>query len=251
VTSIAGSPDKVIMLQPMMATPPPLNPVSPPQTIRTNPSLSTAGAAPAPAQRQLMEAHVPIISSLLEADDLIVEGFYHEICDPATNKLFDTASEKSTRDRMEVAIFKNDAQRQFLVVYQGCSESQMRPVKKGENKEGVDRRFQLGRKDDDNRFSEDQPVVVFPPFRKAYFKCDVEEEVFAKLDELAERHPFFDIIMTGHSLGGVFAQLSSMRYANLRPAIMVSCFAFGCPKIGTSDFIYYVNSLPNLRVSLR
>lgn len=72
--------------------------------------------------------------------------------------------------------------------------------------------------------------------------------MFARLDALAEEHPFFDVIMTGHSFGGALAQLSGMRYANARPAIMVSCFAYGCPKIGDLDFRYYVNSLPNLKV---
>jgi len=199
-------------------------------------------------QQQLMETHVPIVSSLFDADDLVVEGFYHEVCNASNNKAFDTTNEKSTRDRMEVAIFKNDAQRQFLVVYQGCAEAQIKPIKKGEQKDGIDRRFQLGKKDDDNRFSEEQPVVVFPPFRKAYFNSEVEAKVFTKLDDLVEEHPFFDVVMTGHSFGGVLALLSSMRYANVRPQIMTSCFAFGCPKIGTTDFRYYVNSLPNLRV---
>jgi len=199
-------------------------------------------------QQQLMETHVPIVSSLFDADDLVVEGFYHEVCDVSKNKAFDTTNEKSTRDRVEVAIFKNDAQRQFIVVYQGCAEAQMKPIKKGEQKDGIDRRFNLGRKDDDNRFSEEQPVVVFPPFRKAYFNSEVEVKVFTKLDDLVEQHPFFDVVMTGNSFGGVLALLSSMRYANMRPQIMTSCFAFGCPKIGTIDFRYYVNSLPNLRV---
>jgi hypothetical protein len=191
------------------------------------------------SQQQLMKAHVPILSSLLAAgDDLVVEGFYHE-----------TAHEKSTRDRIEVTIIKNDAQRQFLVVYQGCAEDQLKPVKKGEHKDGVDRRFNLGRKDDaKNVFSEDQPLIIFPAFRRAYL-WDIEEKVFAKLDELVEENPFFDVVMTGHSFGGVLSQLGAMRYANIRPAIMISCFAYGCPKIGTTDFRYYVNSLPNLRVS--
>ncbi len=202
-----------------------------------------------PSQARLMAEHKPIISSLLEADDLILEGFYYDGYD-GNSKSFDTAVEKSTMDRTELAIFKSDARRQFIVVCQGSAEAQLKPVKKGEHKDGIYRRFQLGNKDSDNRFSEEQNVVVFPPFRKAYFTpCNMEEKLFAKLDELAEENPFFDVITTGHSFGGVLAQLSGMRYANARPAIMVSCFAYGCPKIGDLDFRYYVNSLPNLKVS--
>ncbi len=202
-----------------------------------------------PSQARLMAEHKPIISSLLEADDLILEGFYYDGYD-GNSKSFDTAVEKSTMDRTEIAIYKSDARRQFIVVYQGSAEAQLKPVKKGEHKDGINRRFQLGNKDSDNRFSEEQNVVVFPPFRKAYFTpCNMEEKLFAKLDELAEENPFFDVVTTGHSFGGVLAQLSGMRYANARPAIMVSCFAYGCPKIGDLDFRYYVNSLPNLKVS--
>jgi len=199
---------------------------------------------------RFVEEHRPIISSLVEADDLIVEGFFYDVND-GNNKSFDTASEKSTRDRIEIAIFKSDARRQFIVVHQGSAEAQMKPVKKGEHKDGINRRFHIGSKDDDNRnqFSEEQPVVVFPPFRKAYFaKSNLEEKVFAKLDSLSEEHPFFDVVMVGHSLGGALAQLSGMRYANARPAIMVSCIVFGCPKVGNLDFRFYVNSLPNLKV---
>lgn len=92
---------------------------------------------------------------------------------------------------------------------------------------------------------------VLPSFCKAYFsepEFDLEGRVFGKLDELAETHPFFDVIMTGHSFGATLAQLSSMRYACSRPMMMVSCIAFGCPKIGALNFRHYVNSLPNLKV---
>jgi len=237
--------EKVIMQKPSAGST--VTAPSSPSNMSMPPSAIRSGLS----QQQLIETHKPIISSLLEADDLIVEAFYHERhTQDVKNRAYDTGREMPARDRFEVAIFKSDAKRQFLVVYQGDADSQLKPVKKSEHKDGIDRRFRPKDKDD-NRFSEEQPVVVFPPFRKAYFeRCSVEDAVFAKLDELAEKHPFFDVIMTGHSLGGVLALLASMRYANARPAIMVSCFAFGCPKIGTLDFRYYVNSLPNLKVSL-
>merc|ERR1712165_218505 len=69
-----------------------------------------------------------------------------------------------------------------------------------------------------------------------------------RLDELAEEHPFFDVIVTGHSFGGVLAQLASLRYACLRPNLFVSCYNFGCPKIGALNYRYYVHSLPNLKL---
>ena len=205
-------------------------------------------------QQTIIDAHKPILSSVINAgDDLIVEGFYHEVNDlnAENNPSYDTAQEKATVDRMEVAIFQSDKNRQFYVVYQGSCEAQIKPVRNRDQKAGTPtHRFSIGSSSnpDDLEFSVEQPVSVFPPFKKAYFSSDLEEKVFAKLDDLAEKHPFFDVIITGHSFGGVLALLASMRYANLRPAIMVSCFALGCPKVGALNFRYYVHSLPNLKV---
>jgi hypothetical protein len=135
------------------------------------------------------------------------------------------------------------------VVYQDSDENQSNPVKKREQKDGIQRRFHIGSGKNDNRFSEEQPYPVFPPFRKAYFENgDIESKVFRTLDELSEQNPFYDVIMTGHSMGGVLSLLASMRYADAKPAIMVSCFALGCPKVGSLDFRFYINSLPNLKV---
>ena len=204
-------------------------------------------------QQQLMVEHEPILSSILECGDLVLEGFYYEgVTHTSTDKKskpFDTSNEKSTQDRMEVAIFKSDTRRQIIVVYQDSDENQTNPVKKREQKDGVQRRFHIGSGKNDNRFSEEQPYPVFPPFRKAYFENgDIESKVFRILDELSEQNPFYDVIMTGHSMGGVLSLLASMRYADAKPAIMVSCFAFGCPKVGSLDFRFYINSLPNLKV---
>jgi hypothetical protein len=204
-------------------------------------------------QQQLMVEHEPILSSILECGDLILEGFYYEgvthMSSDKKSKPFDTSNEKSTQDRMEVAIFKSDTRRQIIVVYQDSDENQSNPVKKREQKDGIQRRFHIGSGKNDNRFSEEQPYPVFPPFRKAYFENgDIESKVFRTLDELSEQNPFYDVIMTGHSMGGVLSLLASMRYADAKPAIMVSCFAFGCPKVGSLDFRFYINSLPNLKV---
>ena len=220
----------------------------PPEPTSTVPSSILTQGSIATCQQTIIDAHKPILSSVIDAgDDLIVEGFYHEV----NNLSHDTAQEKATVDRMEVAIFQSDKNRQFYVVYQGSCEAQIKPVRNRDQKAGTPiNRFSIGGSSnaDDVEFSTEQPVSVFPPFQKAYFSSNLEEKVFAKLDELAEKHPFFDVIITGHSFGGVLALLASMRYANFRPAIMVSCFALGCPKVGALNFRYYVHSLPNLKV---
>lgn len=207
----------------------------------------------------LTDTHKPILSYLLDCqDDAVVEGFYHEVWggnDPSksttahnnnTCPSYDSATkQKPAIDRTEVAIFQSDYHRKFTVVYQGSAESQTKPMQKKELKTPLNPRC------NPQIFSKEQPVYVFPPFRKAYFPVterDLESKVFDKLDELAEMHPFFDVVMTGHSFGATLALLASMRYACSRPTLFVSCIAFGCPKIGALNFRHYVNSLPNLKV---
>jgi len=207
----------------------------------------------------LTETHKPILFSLLGCqEDVVVEGFYHEVWggdEPSkstttqqndTSPSYDSAAkQKPAIDRTEVAIFQSDYHRKFLVVYQGSAESQTKPIQRKELKTPLS-----GRRSP-QVFSKEQPVHVFPPFQKAYFpvtECDLEQNVFNKLDELAETHPFFDVVMTGHSFGATLALLASMRYACSRPTMIVSCIAFGCPKMGALNFRHYVNSLPNLKV---
>jgi len=252
-----------------VVAPPPLN--NHEQSEKALPSLlncvmQIAPSAPKTTRKhrpvQLLESHKPIVSKFLECkDDVIVEGFYHEV-GGSSSALAESSrkvnasqlsKDKPSMNRMEVAIFQSDYKRKFLVVYQGSAESQAKPVQKKEQKRGDNNprgnavEFAKG---GHYKFSNDQPVSVFPPFRRAYFptECDLETKVFAKLDELAEKHPFFDVIMTGHSFGGMLALLASMRYACSRPMLMVSCVAFGCPKVGALNFRHYVNSLPNLKV---
>ena len=200
-------------------------------------------------QQQLMNEHKPIISSLINCgDDILLEAFYHEDETDKNNQKFDTSPKvKSTQDRAEVAIFQSDKNRQFLVVYQGSTTSQVKPIRNREQKAAL--RVKAGNQGGSS-FCKEQPFPIFEPFKNAYNSNRevMEKKVFKKLDDLVEQHPFFDVIMTGHSFGGVLATLASMRYSNFRPQIMVSCIVFGCPKIGTLKYRQYVNSLPNLKV---
>jgi len=153
-----------------------------------------------------------------------------------------------------VAVFKSDYNRQFVVVCQGSSELQAKPIKKIA---GVVVTPNLSRRNEpeanftpDASSIKDNDVAIFPAFMKAYKSkfSDLEDQLIKRLDELAEEHPFFDVIVTGHSFGGILAQLASLRYACLRPNLFVSCYNFGCPKIGALNYRYYVHSLPNLKV---
>ena len=198
------------------------------------------------SHQQITQAHTPILENFLKcSDDLVLEGFFHELAnvdEPKRNGRYDSASEKSTQDRIEIAIFSSDYSRQFLVVFQGSVDMQAKSVW-NQNDQKVRGSPQ------ESILSDTQPVTVFTPFRNAYFQSNLEEQVFQKLDELIQTHPFFDVIMSGFSFGGALASLASLRYAAANPMLLVSCFTFSCPKIGALNFRYYVNSLPNLKVS--
>jgi hypothetical protein len=237
--------------------------LSPSMTSKDNHNLSLSSSRPNSSDQQIMTAHQPILRDILRSgDDVVVEGFFHEVGEAGNKSTFDTISEKSTKDRIEVAIFQSDRKRQFYVVYQGSADAQNKPVRNRERKiaasgEKSSSLFTINRSgveepgpnflvtEDKN---EAESVSVFDPFRKAYQNGTMERDIFSKLDELAERHPFFDVIFSGHSFGGVLAMLGSVRYAVTRPAIMVSCFSFGCPKVGALNFRHLVNSLPNLKM---
>ncbi len=216
------------------------NNLSPPQGDMFQ-SISPMSSMPSPSLMNLVPAHKPIVESVINiASDLVVSAFYHEVCQIENPITHDTTHEKCPGDRTEVAIFASDELRQFIVVYQGSCENQAKPI-----------RNRLGKfksKCEKNFGEDEEALTVFPPFEQAYCQCGIEEKVFQKLDELAEQHPFFDVIVTGHSYGAMLALIGSMRYACSRSAMMVSCYAFGCPKVGALDFRYYVNSLPNLKV---
>ena len=189
----------------------------------------------------LVEAHKPIVDSIVTAaSDLVLCGFYYELNQADNTITHDTTKERSPGDRTEVAVFASDVLRQFIVVYQGSTENQTKPVRKNR----LAGKFKKATKN----FGDDESLTVYPPFEQGYTQSGLEERVFKKLDELAEQHPFFDVIVTGHSYGAMLALLGSMRYARLRPSLMVSCIGFGCPKVGALDFRHFVNSLPNLKV---
>lgn len=95
---------------------------------------------------------------------------------------------------------------------------------------------------------EEQPVRVHSTFRDAYFSTTMEETVFALLENLATRKPFFDVVMTGHSFGAAMATIGAMRYAVNQPMIRVSCHVFGAPRIGGEEWRQMAHSVPNLKI---
>lgn len=221
--------------------------------------------------------HRPVAKMLVDcgADDLAVEGFFHEVGDDeadmtaqAAGVVSSTATDKCTQSRIEVAVFSSQIRRQFVVVYQGTAKQQIKPVRQRELRQAKDTNSWLnkeiieggGSMEDSSSEEESECRVVlpaqkdatvastFPAFRRGYFKQGMEQRVFGLLKELAEKHPFFDVIFTGHSFGAALATIGAVRYARESSTIRTSCHVFGCPRLGGHEFRSLAHSLPNLKI---
>mmetsp|Transcript_22616 Transcript_22616/g.32851 ORF Transcript_22616/g.32851 Transcript_22616/m.32851 type:complete len:799 (-) Transcript_22616:274-2670(-) len=227
-----------------MSSPPPLQMTFSSPSSHSN--LSPPGQSPWSRDgAQLVDSHRPIVNTILEcADDIVVEGFFHEIGDDERHETVVVGGDKSTHDRIEVAVFSSQKHRQFVVAYRGTTERQKKPVRNRQIRQVKE----TARNAYANNLHPKQPVTVFPPLRDAYFKKGLEEKIFDLLNDLSENNPFCDVVFTGHSFGAALATIGSLRYAIDHPMMRVSCHAFGSPKVGAQNFRDLVNSLPNLKV---
>jgi len=163
----------------------------------------------------LTKEQKPIVKSLLDCDDDVRVGGYF------------TTNEQE--ERLEVGVFC--IQNTILVVYRGTTEQQLKPAR--QKVAGVE-------------LDPENPVMVYPPFRDAYF--ELETQVYKLLDTLVEENPFSDVVFVGHSFGGALATIGAVRFASARPMLRFACHAFGSPKVGANDFRQMANTLPNLKV---
>jgi len=197
----------------------------------------------------LEPAHHEIVSTLLECgDDVVLEGFVHEIGSCSKGDAQDdtgTARDKASDDRVEVAIFYSAKLRQFIVVWRGPTDDQVKPVRNRNLKAAKEMLTRDPRSAD---LSEEQRVSVFPAYRYAYFRPAIEQKVFDLLEKLTDETPFCDVVMTGHSFGSALATIAAARYASSRHQIRVCASLFGSPKVGAVNFRHWVNSLPNLKI---
>ena len=65
--------------------------------------------------------------------------------------------------------------------------------------------------------------------------------------ELA-RHPSYDVLVTGHSLGGALASYTAFDLATACPATLVTAITFGAPKPVNTKLRGAMGAIPNLRV---
>eukprot|EP00985_Skeletonema_marinoi_P005435 scaffold2354_cov141-Skeletonema_marinoi.AAC.1 len=119
----------------------------------------------------------------------------------------------------------------------GSTAAQARPVKSN-----------LFGREASSVLDEKQKVQILTSFQSAYFSTSLEKALSFLLANLATRKPFFDVVMTGHSFGGVMATIASLRYAMDNSQMRVLCHTFGCPRIGGEEWRQLVHSVPNLRL---
>jgi len=158
----------------------------------------------------------PIHAALKDAvPDILVEGFFREY--------FEDKTSESGLGRIESVVFSSDRRRQFIVCYRGSSDVQNRPV--------------------------------YGNTTKLVDNCNLQQSlkilndcVYGLLYRLSVLKPFCDVVMTGHSFGGILSTYSGEFFAREHPAMRISCHVFGCPRVSDLEFRRSAHSLPNFKV---
>lgn len=204
--------------------------------------LLMGGALENKTEEKETNAHPILLSLQNVAKDIVVEGFYREHVEEI--------------GRIEVCIFSSESQRQFYVVYRGCTKLQDHPMH-GTQRKGSDSEQSV---DDDNNQSEYSEEIENPKrddalhkdvnemLLDAYNQTNLEESIFTLLNRLTGFKPFYDVCVTGHSFGGMMATVAAYKYAKRKPATRIRCQVFGSPKVGGRSFRDEVHSLPNLNI---
>jgi hypothetical protein len=73
----------------------------------------------------------------------------------------------------------------------------------------------------------------------------VRAKIQASVVKLAKQFPDFQIVFTGHSLGGAMAQLAAVDYHDINGnADRISLYTYGAPRVGNDDWARFVDQLP-------
>ncbi|KAJ3324468.1 hypothetical protein HDV06_006879 [Boothiomyces sp. JEL0866] len=79
-------------------------------------------------------------------------------------------------------------------------------------------------------------ALIHQGFKNTYL--DLQPTIQSALSALVARYPSYNILFSGHSLGGAVVSLAAMdTYNNL-------VYTFGEPRVGNLDFANYIDSLP-------
>ena len=70
-------------------------------------------------------------------------------------------------------------------------------------------------------------------FKNSYKRL-TNQNIRTAIKQVVDSNPTFDIIFTGHSLGGAVANLAAATYKLQYPKAEVSLYTYGQPRVGNS-----------------
>lgn len=93
-------------------------------------------------------------------------------------------------------------------------------------------------------------IKVHAGFNKSLFGGSLYDHLFETVSTLHRQFPEYEIVLTGHSLGGADAVLLGAALSQTKEfsGTKIDVFNFGCPMIGKDDWLIYANSIQNLGI---
>ena len=92
-------------------------------------------------------------------------------------------------------------------------------------------------------------IEVHMGFNDAVFKHGLFDRVLKTVQSVLKKHPHYEFVTTGHSLGASDAVLTSVAMSQkFGPDRDILCINFGCPRTGNRAWRDYVNGLPNVGI---
>ena len=92
-------------------------------------------------------------------------------------------------------------------------------------------------------------IEVHMGFNNAVFKHGLFDRVLATVQLVLEKHPHYQLVTTGHSLGASDSILTSVAMSQkFGPDRNILSVNFGCPRTGNRAWREYVNGLPNVGI---
>lgn len=92
-------------------------------------------------------------------------------------------------------------------------------------------------------------IEVHMGFNNAVFKHGLFDRVLATVQSVLEKHPHYQLVTTGHSLGASDSILTSVAMSQkFGPDRKILSINFGCPRTGNRAWREYVNGLPNVGI---
>ena len=77
-----------------------------------------------------------------------------------------------------------------------------------------------------------------------FYNCYINDKTNLKLREHCKT--LYELVITGHSLGGAMATICAFDLARLYPYLKIKVITFGSPRVGNKNFFKSYNSLENI-----